>query len=304
MKIFIFIIAVLYSISVSGQSFFWSHNYTLSGVCTAPSGTTSKTLYTGITVGGTPYTTTSTLTLSCEHWYLYNYATTGARTSVIGYTTSWNVGDSVYSQPSIDCSKVANGFYLFSSSVNAYNDTIYEVIGGVIASKQSPFGINSYFGGGYIGYVLQSGDPGYSSTIPHGLIVYNATYNYTWGANTTTGATGSSIGTGNANTNTIVGVYGAGTYPAKLAYDLSSSTDYFGNVYSDYYLPSENELLKLFVGANCPYPVSSSALCLSLFWSSTEVNSSNAITIDGYYDTSNSTAKSTGSIYSIFVRSF
>lgn len=62
-----------------------------------------------------------------------------------------------------------------------------------------------------------------------------------WGGEgTTTGATGTAIGTGNSNTTTIVGVLGAGSYAARICYDLELGG------YSDWFLPSKDELNKMY----------------------------------------------------------
>jgi hypothetical protein len=120
-----------------------------------------------------------------------------------------------------------------------------------------------------VAYILQSGDPGYIPGETHGLIAaptdqstgiqwYNGSY-------TTTGATGTALGTGMANTNTIVSNQGAGSYAAKLCYDLVL------NGYSDWYLPSLWELEKLGVNKAVIGGFASDS-----YWSSTEINNSNA----------------------------
>ena len=87
-----------------------------------------------------------------------------------------------------------------------------------------------------------SGNTGYDANVQHGLIAatsdqstgiqwYNGVF--------TTGATGTAIGTGLSNTNAIIASQGT-SYVAGLA------RAYTGGGYTDWYLPSKDELAKLY----------------------------------------------------------
>ncbi len=124
--------------------------------------------------------------------------------------------------------------------------------------------IGDGYQGGIIAYFLVSGDPGYDANVRHGLITApsDQSTGMQWynGSNTTTGAT--AIGTGNANTNTIISSQGAGSYAAQLCADLVLGG------YSDWYLPSEDELNKLYLNQTAI-----GGFSMGYYWSSTEASS-------------------------------
>jgi hypothetical protein len=164
--------------------------------------------------------------------------------------------------------------YYVRAYVTINSGTVY---GNEVSFKTSTtISIGDSYLGGKLAYILQSGDIGFVPGETHGLIVapsdqseYMRWYNDYYRA---TGATATAIGTGNANTNTIVTNQGTGTYAAQLCHDLVLGG------YSDWFLPSKDELNKLYlnnaeigiIGLWGIYPYS------PYYWSSSEYDASDA----------------------------
>ena len=130
--------------------------------------------------------------------------------------------------------------------------------------------IGQQYQGGNIAYILVSGDPGYDANKKHGIIAASSDQStgIRWSNNntTTTGAIGTAIGTGLSNTNAIITSQGE----TKTSYAAGLARAYNGGGYTDWYLPSKDELNRLFlnktlVGGFQNY----------IYWSSTEY---------GFYD--------------------
>jgi len=124
--------------------------------------------------------------------------------------------------------------------------------------------------GGKIAYILQPGDPGYQAGVQKGLVATTAdtSLGAIWGCNGTSipGATGTAIGTGNANTVAIMAACPTAGIAARLCGNLVEGG------YDDWYLPSKDELNKLFLNR-----VAIGGFDINqIYWSSSQNNASEA----------------------------
>jgi len=148
---------------------------------------------------------------------------------------------------------------------------IYDGTGWTNTAGGPPFGIavGDSYEGGKVAYILIPGDPGYIAGEIHGIIAASSDQStgIQWynGTNTITGATGTALGTGQANTTAIVTNQGAGSYAAQLCNDLVL------NGYSDWFLASKDELNKLYLNR-----VAIGGFADTSYWSSSEYDINSA----------------------------
>jgi hypothetical protein len=152
----------------------------------------------------------------------------------------------------------------FGGEIEVFNGSIWVNMNGRISN--STLSVGDYHQGGKIAYIFVSGEPGWVANETHGLIAATSDQStgVPWsGDYTLTGATGTAIGTGLSNTNTII------TSPvgASISYAAGLARAHNGGGYTDWYLPSIDELKKLQSKKNII-----GGFANEFYWSSTEFN--------------------------------
>jgi len=141
-----------------------------------------------------------------------------------------------------------------------YNGVTY--YGNQISFTTSSLCIGQSYQGGIVAYILQPGDPGYNASVPHGLIAAPIDQGTAqWGCYGTeiSGADGIAIGTGAQNTIDIMNGCNEVGIAARLCGDLVLGG------YSDWYLPSIDELTLLYINKDAV-----GGFANYYYWSSTE----------------------------------
>ena len=196
---------------------------------------------------------------------LFDKTNAGATVKVVKYATGGSTTgfetDTVYANQVIT---TADFFIVKVTAEDTTTILYYKVVVTVTP------GIGDTYKGGKVAYILQSGDLGYVEGETRGLIAATADQSTEimwalsdyWGTTVPApGAAGTVIGTGLANTNAICTQNGPtlSSYAAGLCYNLDTGG------YSDWYLPSLDELGKLYENRELI-----GGFAINSYWSSSE----------------------------------
>lgn len=179
--------------------------------------------------------------------FTWQTSNTNAPSTVVFKNTSTNADAAIYSWDFGDGSTsfIANPTHVYAT-VGSFTATLTATsssgssTASVNINTVSPFSVGQNYGGGIIFYIDQTG--------LHGLIAATSDQStaISWynGTFLTSSNLSNSIGSGNSNTSIIIGFQGTGNYAASLCSNLNI------NGYSDWYLPSKDELNQLYIQWN------------------------------------------------------
>ena len=172
------------------------------------------------------------------------------------------------------------GFYYFNGTSwegyysQAEVDALIAALDARITALEPAVG--DVYQGGVVFYIFVEADAGYVAGETHGLIaaVADQSSGIQWrngNTNQTTGATGTAVGTGSANTDAIILVQG----PVATSYAAGLARAYTDGTYTDWFLPSKDELNQMYINKTTLEAVSGFTAFSGYYWSSTEYDTNN-----------------------------
>ncbi|MDB9888432.1 fibronectin type III domain-containing protein [Polaribacter sp.] len=239
-------------------------------VTTVPDAPTVGTASAGITVAIVPFTAPSS----------------DGGSAITSYTATSSPGDftgtiSQSGSGSIIVSGLTTGTaYTFTvTATNAIGTSAASDASNSVTTTSEVPVVGEFYQGGVVFYLFVEGETGYVAGETHGLIaaVSDQSSGIRWynGSYSTIG-TASAIGTGSANTTAIISAQGA----TETSYAAGLARAYTGGGYTDWFLPSKDELNKMYTNRatiNTTAAANSGSDFVSdYYWSSTENNSTTA----------------------------
>jgi len=219
----------------------------------------------GVTAPVTGATPVSTITETAQYT---GTVTWNPNHGAFAGSTAYTVTITLTPKAGYTLTGVSANFFTVSGATTVTNSADSGVVTAVFP-ETATVAVGDSCGGGKVAYILQTGDPGYVAGEQHGLIAATkdqATDKVAW-SNITSPlvGTGTAIGTGKQNTTAIINQNGCDAGAAFICYTLEEGG------YDDWYLPSKDELGKLYYNASTV-----GGFETAWYWSSSESSASEA----------------------------